>query len=106
MAMAAIKVDIALDMLRDCLTDGAVVPGRHFLEELKKEGLTLPAAWHVLRTGCIYNQPEHDVKTGHWKYSVEGNEPDGKWLVIVFCFRTIDRAFLITVFSVEAKQSP
>jgi hypothetical protein len=34
---------------------------------------------------------------------VEGQEPDGKWLVIVFCFKEVKRAYLITVFSVAAK---
>ena len=107
MAMSAVSVVLAQDMLRDCLgEDASVIPGRHFLEELKKENLTLPAAWHVLRVGRIFNPPEFDVRTGHWKYSVEGYEPDGKWLVIVFCFRAVNRAYLITVFSVEARQRP
>lgn len=104
MAIAAVSINVAQDMLRDCLGSGAsVIPGRHFLAELKNEGLTLPAALHVLRSGCIFNPPEHDVRKGHWKYSVEGHEPDGKWLVIVFCFKQVNEAYLITVFSVQAK---
>ena len=43
------------------------------------------------------------LKTGEWKYRVEGHEPDGKWLAIVFCFKKVKRAFLITVFSVESR---
>lgn len=105
MPVDAVSSELALGILQDCLEkDGSVIPGRHFLDELKKEGLTLPAAWHVLRKGQIYNPPERDVRTGHWKYSIEGKEPDGKWIVIVFCFRAIDQAYLITVFSVEAKE--
>jgi hypothetical protein len=105
MAMAAVNSAIAQDMLRDCLGAGAsVIPGCHFRDDLKKEGLTMPAAWHVLRLGCITNPPEHDVRTGDWKYSVEGYEPDGKWLVIVFCFRAVNKAYLITVFSVQARE--
>ena len=104
MRVAAVRVGIAQDMLRACLDEGgSVIPGQHFREELKNEGLTLPAAWHVLRRGVIFKPPEHDIKTGDWKYSVEGHEPDGKWLVIVFCFREVNRAYLITVFSVAAK---
>jgi len=105
MTVAVVSVDIALGILHDCLGgDGSVVPGRHFLDELTSEGLTIPAAWHVLRTGRIYNPPELDIRTGHWKYSIEGHEPDGKWLVIVFCFRAIDRVHLITVFSVTTRR--
>jgi hypothetical protein len=100
----AVTIDIALDMLRGCLAAGGEVkPGGHFRDELRNEGLTFPAAWHVLKTGCIYEPPENDIRTGEWRYKVEGHEPDGKWLAIVFCFKNINRAYLITVFSVTQK---
>ena len=101
--LSAVKIDIALDMLRDCLSSGAVKSGRHFRDELEKEGLTFTDAYRVLRTGCIYKPPEHDIRQGEWKYSIEGHTPDGIWLVVVFSFKEVDRAFLITVFSVETK---
>jgi hypothetical protein len=104
MSLSAVKVEIALDMLHDCLSNGAVRSGRHFRDELAKEGLSFPDAWHVLRTGCIYNPPEHDIRQGEWKYSIEGHTPDGIWLVVVFSFKEVDRAFLITVFSVETRR--
>jgi len=104
-SMDAVKPDIAQDMLRDCLGgEGSVIPGRHFRDELKKEGLTIPDAWQVLRSGCIYNTPECDIKTGEWKYTVEGYAPDGTWLCIVFSFKQINQAYLITVFSVKARR--
>lgn len=96
----------AQDLLRHCLEAGEVIPGKHFREELKKEKLEWEAAWHVLKTGIVYSPPEQELKTGEWKYRVEGSEPDGKWLIIVFCFRTVDRTFLITVFSVEHRSKP
>jgi len=93
----------AIELVRKCLQPGRrVVPTRHFREELEKERLILPDALEVIRTGQIYKEPEHDVKTGAWKYHIEGKEPDGKWLVIVFCFERldeIDTAYLITVWS-------
>ena len=58
--ISIVKTDIALDMLRDCLGSsdgGAVIPGKHFRDELTKEGLSIPDAWYVLRKGCIYNPP-------------------------------------------------
>jgi len=92
----------AVDLLRRCLEDGAVIPGAHFRQELANEGLSMADAWQVLRSGRIYDPPEQDIKTGEWKYRIEGHEPDGKWIVIVFSFKTVNRAFLITIFSVAS----
>jgi len=95
----------AQDLLHFCLEgEGEVIPGRHFRDELAKERLTFEDAWMVLNTGQIYDPPEPDIKTGEWKYRVEGWESGGKWLVIAFSFKTISRAFLITIFSVEEKR--
>ena len=105
MSISCVRVDIALDLLRDCLGGGgAVVPGKHFTDELRNEGMTLPDAWVVLRSGCIYNPPELDIKTGEWKYTIEGYTADGVWLAIVFAFKVVNRAYLITVFSIESKK--
>jgi hypothetical protein len=89
--------------LRHCLEaeDGGVIPGRHFREELAAEGLVFSDALHVLETGCIYDAPEHDVRTREWKYRVEGSETGGLYLAIVLCFKSEDLAFLITVFSIQ-----
>ena len=63
-------------------------------------------AWTVLKFGNIYSPPEQNLKTGEWKYRVEGYEPDGKWIVVVFCFKTVNKIFLITVFSVKSRSKP
>lgn len=93
----------AAELVRKCLQPGRrVIPGKHFREELENEGLTLPDALHVLRTGRIYDEPEQDIKTGDWKYRIEGKEVDGRTLKIVFCFKDfggVDTAYLITVFA-------
>jgi len=94
----------AVKLLRECLRIGKIIPGKHFRDELAAEGLILPDALRVLKTGNIFHEPECDLKTGDWKYRVEGREVDGKWLAIVFCFRATDTAFLITVFSVKVKR--
>lgn len=93
----------AVKLLRECVRIGKIIPGKHFRDELAKEGLIFPDALRVLKTGQIYKEPEPDPKTGEWKYRVEGREVDGKWLAIVFCFKATDTAFLITLFSVEVK---
>jgi hypothetical protein len=100
----AVKPDIAMDLLRDCLgSGGRVVPGKHFREELSCEHLNMLDAWHVLRTGYIFDPPEHDVRTGEWKYQIKGCVPDGKQVCIVFSFKQVNTAYLITVFSIEAR---
>ena len=91
----------AVDLLRYCLRDGDIVPGRHFREELSKEGLTMPDAYAVMRTGMIYDPPESDIRTGETKWRIQGREPSGKMIAIVFSFKAIDRAFLITVVSIN-----
>jgi hypothetical protein len=93
----------AVKLLRECVRIGKIIPGKHFREELAAEGLILPDALRVLKTGQIYQEPECDLKTGDWKYRVEGSEVDGKYLAIVFCFKATDTVFLISVFSVEVR---
>ena len=93
----------AVDLLRRCLEDGEAKHGRHFREELAKERLSYEDAWNVLLRGRIFDPPEQDIKTGEWKYRVEGRDPGGKWLAIVFAFKTVEMVFLITVFSIEAR---
>ena len=57
-----------------------MVPTKHFRDELSSEFITFEDAWIVLRSGSIYDQPVQDIKTGNWKYRVEGYEPGGKWI--------------------------
>jgi hypothetical protein len=93
----------AADLLRHCLEEGSVDRGRHFVQELAAEGLEFEDVLAVLRRGRIYNEPEPDIGTGEWKYRIEGHEPGGKWLAVVFCFKALDRTFLITMFSVKPR---
>jgi hypothetical protein len=101
--LAGLSIQDAEDLLHYCLgPDGEVVPGKHFLEELNNEQLELSDAWFVLRTGHIFSDPEPDIKTAESKYTVEGHETGGKYIAIVFSFKEVDLAFLITVFSIES----
>jgi len=100
----AVPLEEAVDLVRYCAEQGEIRWGKHFTEELANECLTIPDAWWILRTGRIYDPPERDIKTGEWKYRIEGHEPEGKWLIVVFSFKSVDKAFLITVFSVEARR--
>ncbi len=92
----------AASQLRWCLEHGEVVLTKHFRDELANEAVSIQDAHDVLRLGIIYDEPEQDSKTDEWKYRIEGYEPGGKWMAIVFTFKTLKRVNLITIFSIRA----
>jgi hypothetical protein len=85
------------------LAEGDVVLTTHFRQELAAEALSIEDAWAVMQSGTVYEPPEQDIRSGEWKWKVEGYEPGGKWLVIVFSFKPVTRTFLITVYSVDKR---
>lgn len=89
----------AVDLVRHCLANGMIRVSKHFKEELANDDLDMLDAYHVLRTGNIFDAPEVDIRWGNWKYRIEGSTPDGVHLAIVFCFLEMDEGFLITVFT-------
>ena len=91
----------AVDLVRHCLTDGRVIPGKHFREELANEGLDIQDALNVLKAGRVFQEPEPDIRTGDWKYRMEGTDLEGGPLAVVFCFKDEATGFLITVFSIR-----
>jgi len=91
----------AADSVRHCLSAGRVIPGKHFREELAIEGLDFLDAHHVLRTGNIFQEPEPDIRSGDWKYRMEGTDLEGKPLAVIFCFKDEATGFLIAVFSIR-----
>jgi hypothetical protein len=103
MAVACRTLREAVDLLHYCLEDGGVKHGGHFRQELAKEELSYEDAWGVLRRGRIFDPPEQDIRTGEWKYRIEGREAGGRWVAIIFSFKTFELAFLIPVFSIEAR---
>lgn len=91
----------AVTLIRHCLDEGRVILSKHFRQELRAEDLTLQDAFYVLQTGAVFREPEFDVRYREWNYRIEGAEPDGKRLAIVFCFKEDESGFLITVFSIR-----
>ena len=104
MAVTCRTLQEAVDLMRHCLESGEVVPSKHFRDELANDNLDMADALTVLKSGNIYDAPEVDIRTGDWKYRMEGYAPEGWWLAIVFCFKTRERAFLITVWSIESRR--
>jgi len=91
----------AADLVRYCLSAGRLIPGKHFREELANEGLDILDAHNVLKTGNIFQEPEPDIRSGDWKYKMEGTDLEGRPLAVVFCFKDESTGFLITVFSIR-----
>ena len=93
--------DDALGRIRRCLDDGEVIPTKHFRDKLEELGLSMVEAFYVLGRGLILNEPEFDVRHQQWNYRIEGTEPDGEHLAIVFTFVEEASGLLITTFSIE-----
>ncbi len=51
----------------------------------------------VSRSGVIVMSPEKDIRTGAWKYRIEGLTAERRSIAVVFCLRS-DAAVFITVF--------
>ncbi len=81
-----------------CL-EGSLRETGHFREKLHKEGVTFGDSTSMMEYGRIYEPAEWDEEHHEWKYKIEGLEPDGKWLVIVFSLSSPGVAKLITVYS-------
>lgn len=95
--------EAAAEQVKASLRRGRVRWGRHFVRELENEALSIQDALAIIRSGHVLAEPEPDIRTGDWKYRLEGREPGGNHLAIVFCFRPVDAVFLITIFSLERK---
>jgi hypothetical protein len=94
---APLTRDRAKAKLNDCFEGGAVIYSRHFREELANDSLTTGDVLMVCKSGAIIMAPEKDLKTGNWKYRIEGSTADHDHVAVVFAF-TRDLAVLITVF--------
>jgi hypothetical protein len=103
--MARMGRQQAEDLVKRCLDlPNAIRESRHFLKELANEHLSIADARYVMRHGHILNEPEFHVGKQEWNYRIEGHELGGKWLAIVFSFKALDQAFLITVFSIQSRE--
>jgi hypothetical protein len=80
---------------------GEVIPTKHFREKLEMLGVSMVEALYVLGHGLILNEPEFDVRHQQWNYRIEGTEPDGEHLAIVFTFVEEVSGVLITIFLIE-----
>ena len=64
------------------------------LQELQ---ISLNDALYVLRHGNIDGEPEFDVKSGNWHFTVHGKTVDEKELTIIFAFVEIEGVLILTI---------
>lgn len=83
-----------------CLQEGSVLITGHCRKALADDALTTQDALKVIQSGAIYDAPELDLKSGRWKFRIEGNCPAGIWLAVVFCFDGDLLLVLITAFAI------
>jgi hypothetical protein len=94
---APLSKDRAKAALNRCLNEGSVIYSQHFREELANDDLTTEDILAVCRSGAVLMAPEKDIKTGQWKYRIEGITADRRQVAVVFTFRS-ETAVFITVF--------
>jgi len=94
---APLSRDRAKARLNRCIENGVVTYSQHFREELANDDLTREDVLYVCRSGAISKPPERDIRTGRWKYRIEGMTVDRVPIAVVFTFRSVDAVF-ITVF--------
>lgn len=70
---------------------------KHFRDELTNDDLTTQDVLSVCRSGAVIAAPEKDIKTGRWKYRIEGKTSEPRRIAVVFTFRP-ESAVMITVF--------
>jgi hypothetical protein len=68
--------DRAKTQLNRCLAEGKVTYTKHFREELAHDDLITGDILTVCRSGAVIMEPEKDIKTGQWKYRIEGLTAD------------------------------
>jgi hypothetical protein len=90
--------DQAKAALNSSLEDGTVIYTRHFRDELARDDLTMEDVLTACRSGGIVMAPEKDIRTGDWKYRIEGFTAERRRIAVVFRLRLADEAVLITVF--------
>ena len=90
----------ATRLLRECIEHGSIIPTNHAIERMVERHISREELFQVLQSGHISRPAEQELKTGEWKYRVEGHTL-GRAVAAVFKFVQIGRAVVITVFEVK-----
>ena len=91
--------DQARRIFATAVTSGRMTPIPHFWRELENARAARRDLEHVARTGRVYREPEPNIRSGNWRYRIEGTDVDGHRLQVVFEIVALDWVKLITVFN-------
>jgi hypothetical protein len=80
------------------LDDGFVIYTRHFKDELARDGLTMEDVLAICHSGVVLMAPEKDIRTGDWKYRIEGCTADREDVALIFTLKPERKAVFITAF--------
>ncbi len=87
-------------IIRQCLSEGAVVPFPHFRTRGFQRRFTVQDAVNALRFGEVSTEsPEWDEASGAWSYRVHGPDLEGDVLtVVVRIYSPRSRIWLVTAY--------
>ncbi len=66
-------------------------------KRLRELHISLNDALYVLRHGKIDGEPEFDIASGHWRFTVHGKTVDEEELTIVFAFVEFKDVLILTI---------
>lgn len=98
MSKDALDAATARKIIRTILDAGRTYPTGHFKKRLADRNINMQDVLAALKRGIV-TQSESDLKTGEWKYTIEGKGIDADPVkVIINIFPEENRIVLITVF--------
>jgi hypothetical protein len=86
----------ALRTFERALEEGSVILTTHIKKQMKARDFDMNDVISVKETGIIEKDPEPDIKTREWKYTIKGNDIEGETLEIVFSILSERKVKLIT----------
>lgn len=91
----------ALKLIRGNLSNGDTNPTNHFKDRLKERKVTMQDVLHIFKTGKIIDPPDLDIKTGEWKYKVEGATLDEKTIAVIV---TVEKGCTTLITCIKGKK--
>lgn len=84
----------AREIFNRAFLDGSVIYTKHCRERMAERNIDANDLMGLARAGLVYKNPERDVKTGEWKFTMEHPSPQ---LKAVFTVLTDKKIRVLTV---------
>lgn len=66
-----ISKEQAREIFNRAFLDGSVIYTKHCQERMEERNIDANDLMALARAGLVYKNPERDVKTGEWKFTIE-----------------------------------